>query len=50
MSLPFRSWFAWRPIKIDGKRVWLKWVERRYHDRWLGDGWWEYQHNGGCDD
>lgn len=26
---PWKEWFAWRPVKIHGKRVWLKTVYRR---------------------
>jgi hypothetical protein len=25
----WHSWFAWYPIQIKGKLVWLEWVERR---------------------
>lgn len=25
----WRRWFAWRPVKIDGRRVWLRTIERR---------------------
>lgn len=27
---PWAKWFAWRPVKIQGKRVWLKTIYRRY--------------------
>jgi hypothetical protein len=30
----WRPWFAWRPVVIDGHRVWLEWVYKRtkiYH-------------------
>jgi hypothetical protein len=27
--LPWKPWFAWRPVKIHGKRIWLKTVYRR---------------------
>jgi hypothetical protein len=26
---PWKPWFAWRPVKIHGKRIWLKTVYRR---------------------
>lgn len=29
ITLPWEQWFAWHPIKIHGKRVWLKTVYRR---------------------
>ena len=22
-------WFAWYPVRIDGRMVWLRWLERR---------------------
>lgn len=25
----WRPWFAWRPVVIDGERVWLEWIFRR---------------------
>lgn len=25
----WRKWFAWRPVVIDGHRVWLEWVYKR---------------------
>lgn len=27
--MAWERWFAWRPVRIDGKWTWLKWVERR---------------------
>jgi hypothetical protein len=27
--LPWEKWFAWRPVKIHGRRVWLRTVYRR---------------------
>ena len=29
IQLPWEKWFAWRPVKIHGRRVWLKTVYRR---------------------
>ena len=29
IRLPWERWFAWRPVKIHGRRVWLKTVYRR---------------------
>jgi len=26
---PWTEWFAWRPVKINNKRVWLKSIYRR---------------------
>lgn len=37
---PWKSWFAWRPVTIKSKRVWMKKVYRRKintyvdHDNW----------------
>lgn len=25
---PWRKWFAWYPVEIDGENVWLEWIER----------------------
>jgi hypothetical protein len=36
-------WFAWYPIMHKGERIWLRWIQRRWHDRRLGDGWYEYR-------
>ena len=27
---PWKKWFAWYPVKINGKRVWMKTVYRKY--------------------
>jgi hypothetical protein len=29
IPLPWEKWFAWRPVKIHGRRVWLRTVYRR---------------------
>jgi len=26
---PWRWWFAWRPVRVDGTLVWLRWIARR---------------------
>lgn len=37
---PWKSWFAWRPVPLHGRRVWLKKIYRRKintyvdHDNW----------------
>jgi hypothetical protein len=41
--LPWTWWFAWYPIMHKGKRIWLRWIQRRWHARRLGDGWYEYR-------
>lgn len=28
-SEPWRKWFAWHPVKLHGKKVWLQYVFRR---------------------
>lgn len=33
----WHDWFAWAPVKIRGKWVWLEWVERQYCDGEFGD-------------
>jgi hypothetical protein len=27
--LPWEKWFAWRPVKVHGRYVWLKTIYRR---------------------
>jgi hypothetical protein len=27
---PWTKWFAWHPVKIHGRRVWLRTIYRRY--------------------
>lgn len=29
ITLPWKPWFAWYPVKVHSKRVWLKTVYRR---------------------
>ena len=29
IPLPWEKWIAWRPVKIHGRRVWLRTVYRR---------------------
>jgi hypothetical protein len=37
-------WWAWHPIKLNGRTVWLRTVERRFCDMAGGGGsWWEYR-------
>ena len=41
----WESWFAWHPVKIHGKRVWLKSIYRRCINTYVDmDDWekWEY--------
>lgn len=28
-SYPWKKWFAWRPVKVKGKRAWMKTVYRK---------------------
>jgi len=47
-DVAWRSWFAWHPVTVDGQRIWLHWVERRYYRRYLGDDWWGYRARSAC--
>lgn len=30
-------WFAWRPVRVKGKLVWLRWIKRiDWHDTYFG--------------
>ncbi len=34
---PWRWWFAWRPVRVDGRLVWLQWIARRRTTRTYPD-------------
>lgn len=42
----WHEWFAWRPVKVHGKRVWLKRVFRRRPAHWSVefDDWKRYEY------
>ncbi len=43
--LPWKPWFAWRPVKIHGKRIWLKTVYRRCINTYVDhDDWERYEY------
>lgn len=43
--MPWQQWFAWRPVKIHGKRVWLKTVYRRCINTYVDfDDWSRYEY------
>jgi hypothetical protein len=35
---PWKPWFAWRPVTIHGKWVWLRKIYRRNHDAYVVNG------------
>ena len=42
---PWEPWFAWRPVKIKGNRVWLKKVYRRKTNTYVNyDDWSRYEY------
>lgn len=42
---PWEEWFAWRPVKVNGKRVWLKRVFRRCINTYVDhDDWKRYEY------
>lgn len=42
---PWEQWYAWRPIKVNGKRVWLKKVYRRCINTYVDhDDWKRYEY------
>ena len=42
---PWRPWFAWRPVKIRGKRTWFKSVCRRCINTYVdNDNWKRYEY------
>ena len=45
ITLSWEKWFAWHPIKIHGKRVWLKTVYRRSIISYVDmDDWQRYEY------
>ena len=28
--MKWERWFAWHPVEVDGRRVWLEFVERHF--------------------
>ena len=42
---PWKPWFAWRPVKVNGKKVWMKKVYRRCINTYVDhDDWRRYQY------
>ncbi len=42
---PWKPWFAWRPVKIQGKRIWLKTIYRRCINTYVDhDNWTRYEY------
>ena len=42
---PWEEWYAWRPVKIHGKQVWLKSVFRRCINTYVDmDDWKRYEY------
>jgi hypothetical protein len=43
--LPWKPWFAWRPVKIHGKYVWLERIYRRCINTYVDmDDWTRYEY------
>jgi len=41
----WRSWYAWRPVYIDGEMVWLERIERRWEPCvYPAGGIWRYRY------
>lgn len=42
---PWKAWFAWRPVKIKGKQIWMKRVYRRSTNTYVNhDDWTRYEY------
>lgn len=42
---PWEQWFAWRPVKVNGERVWLKYIFRRCINTYVDmDNWRKYEY------
>ena len=37
----WRPWFAWHPVKIQGRRVWMTTVYRRTIDTYVDTNFWQ---------
>jgi len=43
--MAWEKWFAWRPVKLNGKRVWFKTVYRRCINTYVDhDDWTRYEY------
>ena len=42
VKLPWERWFAWRPVKIQGRRVWLQTVYRRTTLKYIDMDKWQH--------
>ena len=43
--LPWKSWYAWRPIKLHGEWIWFEWVFRRCINTYVDmDDWTRYEY------
>lgn len=42
VRLPWEKWFAWRPVKIHGRYVWLKTVYRRTTLKYIDTDKWQH--------
>lgn len=42
---PWKPWFAWRPVRFKGKRVWMKKIYRRSINTYVDyDDWTRYEY------
>ena len=42
---PWKPWFAWRPVQLHGKRVWMKKIYRRCINTYVDmDDWKRYEY------
>ena len=45
MKFPWEKWFAWHPVKVHGKHIWLKTVYRRSIISYVDmDSWKRYEY------
>ena len=45
ITLPWEKWFAWYPVKVQGKRTWLRTVYRRSVHSYVDmDDWMRYEY------
>lgn len=42
---PWKPWFAWRPVQVNGKRIWMKKIYRRSINTYVDhDDWTRYEY------
>lgn len=47
---PWKKWFAWRPVKLHGERIWFRQIFRRKINTYVdNDNWSRYEYGNAFD-